>query len=281
MSNSGCNDPRGQVPGQTAVPGARACRARRARRRRFRRYRRAPRPPSTSSGCWSWAAGTAPSCSSSASATDPGSRCTASTANMRDGNADILSRNGLERGLIARRMPPDASAPDHHVWRRRRRACPSTTRSFDIVYSQVAWRYFGNKVGVLREVSRVLRDDGLAKIDAEELRPDLPPEYRRLVEIWDEGRLVPFGDYLRRFGMAFAPCVEGEYLRFGKAPRLRRRPAIESSRSTSASSVHTGTASMRLSPRRDDSSSALVESDDELRIVTITANEPDRNVPPN
>jgi hypothetical protein len=63
-----------------------------------------------------------------------------------------------------------------------------------------------------------VRDDGLAKIDAEELRCDLPPEYRRLVEIWRDGVQVPFGDYLRRFGMAFAPCVEGEYLRFEKAP---------------------------------------------------------------
>ena len=93
---------------------------------------------------------------------------------------------------------------------------PYPDGSFDVVYSQVAWRYFGNKVGVLREVSRVLRDDGIAKIDAEELRPDLPAEYQRLVEIWDEGRLVPFHDYAARFGMTFVASVEGEYLRFGK-----------------------------------------------------------------
>jgi hypothetical protein len=64
----------------------------------------------------------------------------------------------------------------------------------------------------------VLRDDGIAKIDAEELRPDLPPEYQRLVEIWDGGRLLTFHDYAARFGMAFAVSVEGEYLRFGKSP---------------------------------------------------------------
>ena len=94
---------------------------------------------------------------------------------------------------------------------------PYPDASFDLVYSQVAWLYFANKVGVLREVIRVLRDDGLAKIDADELRPELPDEYRRLIEVWQDGRLVPFGDYLRRYGMAFEPAAEGEYMRIGKS----------------------------------------------------------------
>jgi SAM-dependent methyltransferase len=134
-----------------------------------------------------------------------------------DGNVDIFLRNGLERGLIApgghatHPMPAITYADVAD-------GLPFADDSFDVVFSQVAWRYFGNKVGVLREISRVLREDGLAKIDAEELRPGLPTEYQRLVEIWDQGRLVPFGDYLRRFGMGFAPCVEGQYLPFAKSP---------------------------------------------------------------
>lgn len=135
----------------------------------------------------------------------------------RDGNVDIFRRNGLERGLI----PPEEATTypmPTIAYVDVAEGLPFDDGSFDVVFSQVAWRYFASKVGVLREVSRVLRDDGLAKIDAEELRPDLPPEYRRLVEIWDEDRLVPFGDYAARFGMAFAASAEGEYLRFGKAP---------------------------------------------------------------
>jgi SAM-dependent methyltransferase len=135
----------------------------------------------------------------------------------RDGNVDIFRRNGLERGLIS---PEEATTHPMPTiaYVDVADGLPYPDGGFDVVFSQVAWRYFGNKVGVLREVSRVLRDDGIAKIDAEEIRPDLPPEYWRLVEIWHEGALVPFGDYLRGFGMAFAPCIEGEYLRFGKAP---------------------------------------------------------------
>jgi SAM-dependent methyltransferase len=136
-----------------------------------------------------------------------------------DGDAGILLRNGIERGLIA----PDSTVADPLptiAYVDVAAGLPFESGTFDIVYSQVAWLYFANKVAVLRDVSRVLCDDGLAKIDADELRPGLPPEYQRLVEIWQEGRLVPFGDYLRRFGMAFAPAAEGEYLRFGKSPQF-------------------------------------------------------------
>ncbi len=126
----------------------------------------------------------------------------------RDGNADIFRRNGLERGLIA---PDDAMTHPLPTiaYVDVAEGLPYAENTFDIVFSQVAWRYFGDKVRVLREVSRVLRDGGIAKIDAEELRPDLPPEYQRLVEIWDGDRLVTFHEYAARFGMAFIASTEG------------------------------------------------------------------------
>ena len=52
---------------------------------------------------------------------------------------------------------------------------------FVLVCIQVAVLYFGNKVGVLEEVSREIAPGGIAKIDADEGRPGLPPEYGRLV----------------------------------------------------------------------------------------------------
>jgi len=136
-----------------------------------------------------------------------------------DGDPAILRRNGVERGLIARddeveRPLPTLSYGDVA------QGLPFDDDTFDLVYSQVAWLYFADKVRVVRETSRVLRAGGLAKIDADERRPGLPPEYARLVEIWEDGRLIPFGDYLLRFGMALAPAPEGEYLRFGKSPRF-------------------------------------------------------------
>jgi SAM-dependent methyltransferase len=137
----------------------------------------------------------------------------------RDGDADTVLRNGIERGLISPDAPPADALPTI-VFGDVAEGLPFPNGSIDLVYSQVAWLYFANKIGVLREVIRVLKDDGLAKIDADEIRHDLPPEYRRLVEIWQDGRLVPFGDYLRPYGMAFEPASEGEYLRITKSPRF-------------------------------------------------------------
>jgi SAM-dependent methyltransferase len=150
-----------------------------------------------------------------------GSRVELHGVNRRrgDGDDEILMRNGIERGLIAPGVPlprplPAISYGDVAA------GLPFGDCHFDIVYSQVAWLYFPDKVAVLRDICRVLAVDGIAKIDADELRPGLPPEYRRLVEIWHGGRLVPFGDYLRRFDIAFAAAPDGEYLRFGKASRF-------------------------------------------------------------
>ena len=96
---------------------------------------------------------------------------------------------------------------------------------FDLVYSQVAWLYFGNKIGVMREVMRVLRDGGLAKIDADELRPGLPAEYARLVEIWQDGALCRSVNTCARYAIgARRSAPEGHYLRFGKVAVVRRRP---------------------------------------------------------
>jgi SAM-dependent methyltransferase len=133
-----------------------------------------------------------------------------------DGNAEILLRNARERGLIGADAPDAAPLPAI-AYGDVAAGLPFPGDWFDLVYSQVAWQYFGNKVGVIRDVMRVLREDGLAKIDADELRPGLPAEYGRLVEIWEHGMLLPFGAYLRRHGLALARAPDGEYLRFGKS----------------------------------------------------------------
>jgi SAM-dependent methyltransferase len=133
-----------------------------------------------------------------------------------DGDAELLLRHGVACGLIVGDATADIPLPtiSHGDVAR---GLPFADESFDIVYSQVAWMYFGNKIAVLREVCRVLRGDGIGRIDADELRSGLPPEYARLVEIWNDGVNVPFGHYLRRYGIAFVPAVDGEYLELRKA----------------------------------------------------------------
>ena len=132
-----------------------------------------------------------------------------------DGSAEILARNAMDHRIFesapaAERELPTIAYGDIAD------GLPYPSDHFDIVYSQVAWLYFGRKLNVLREIVRVLRGDGVAKIDADELRPNLPAEYARLVEIWEGGALVPFADYVTRHGMALTAAPEGSYLRFGK-----------------------------------------------------------------
>lgn len=133
----------------------------------------------------------------------------------RDGNPEILLRNAVDRGL-----PVDGSSLERALptlaYGDVAAGLPFADESFDVVVSQVAWLYFGDKIGVLREVMRVLSPDGVGRIDADEFAPKLPAEYARLVEIWQEGRLVPFADYLRRHRLGFAAAPDGECLRVEK-----------------------------------------------------------------
>jgi SAM-dependent methyltransferase len=99
---------------------------------------------------------------------------------------------------------------------------PFADDTFDLVVSQVAWRYFRNKIGVLREVVRVLQAGGAGMIDADEFDPKLPAEYGRLVEIWDDRALVPFGEYLARHAMGFVPTARGRALRVTKSSEFGR-----------------------------------------------------------
>jgi SAM-dependent methyltransferase len=144
-----------------------------------------------------------------------------------DGNPDILMRNARERGLFGG-SPKPRDLPSI-AYGDVARGLPFADGHFDVVYSQVAWLYFANKIGVVRDVMRVLREGGVARIDADELREGLPAEYARLVEIWENGEIVPFGDYARRHGVALADAPEGHFLHFAKAPSFGRDldPVVE------------------------------------------------------
>jgi SAM-dependent methyltransferase len=133
----------------------------------------------------------------------------------RDGDRDILLRNAADRGLAVDDRAPERALPTiSHV--DVAEGLPFANDAFDLVVSQVAWLYFGNKVAVVRDVMRVLRPDGLGKIDADEIDARLPAPYARLVEIWRDGRLLPFGEYLARFGLGLAAAPDGTYLRVEK-----------------------------------------------------------------
>jgi SAM-dependent methyltransferase len=145
-----------------------------------------------------------------------GERVETRGVNLRkeDGQDEILRREAQRRGIdvgMHEKVLPTIVHVDVA------RGLPFGNDTFDLVVSQVAWRYFRNKIGVIREVMRVLQPLGIGMIDAQEFDPLLPPEYGRLVEIWDDDALVPFGDYLAGHGMVLAGTPHAHALRVTKA----------------------------------------------------------------
>jgi SAM-dependent methyltransferase len=145
-----------------------------------------------------------------------GARIEVCGINLRedDGQGEILRREAKARGIDLEACPGLRPTLVHVDVAH---GLPFADDSFDLVVSQVAWRYFRNKIGVLRDVVRVLRADGVGLIDADEFDAKLPREYGRLVEIWDERVLVPFADYVAHFGMSFVRVARGRALRVVKA----------------------------------------------------------------
>ena len=85
--------------------------------------------------------------------------------------------------------------------------------SFEVVVSQMCIQYVDDKVLFLREAARVLTEDGIAMIHTPLIASDMPPPFDLLLEIWDQGTLLPFSTYLaglkgqseKRFG--YHSCV--------------------------------------------------------------------------
>lgn len=114
-----------------------------------------------------------------------------------DGDRETCLQNAVERGLFSCEEVGGVEPPDIRFLDATR-GLPFPSNQFDVVYSQVAWKHFTDKVFAFREVNRVLRADGLAKIDFRPVLKELPSAYREQVEIWDQGRPLDFWEHLGR-----------------------------------------------------------------------------------
>ncbi|MCX7020108.1 MAG: class I SAM-dependent methyltransferase [bacterium] len=78
-------------------------------------------------------------------------------------------------------------------------AWPYPESYFDMIISQSSFIWFPDKIAALELINRVLKHDGVARIDMGIERGSLPPEYRTSILIWDRGRLIPFWEYIAHF----------------------------------------------------------------------------------
>ncbi|POX64471.1 hypothetical protein C3492_05410 [Streptomyces sp. Ru62] len=101
----------------------------------------------------------------------------------------IFSAEELERTQLPRIVFCDASRP-----------LPFADASFDFVYSQASLYLYDDKAAFLEECNRVLAPGGQARISPSLHfdEKDAPEKYQGYWEIWDQGREVELGEYLRR-----------------------------------------------------------------------------------
>ena len=76
---------------------------------------------------------------------------------------------------------------------------------FDFIFSQATGQYIADKALFLEEINRLLKKDGIAKIDVQHRKPifpghpEHPDEYKNLFEIWDNGKRLDFINYIKKF----------------------------------------------------------------------------------
>jgi ubiquinone/menaquinone biosynthesis C-methylase UbiE len=77
---------------------------------------------------------------------------------------------------------------------------PYPSNYFDIIISVASMQYVPDKAKLLKECNRVLKKEGICKIQHSFTKKSHPPEYKQLFEIWNEkGKRIDWKEYLKQF----------------------------------------------------------------------------------
>lgn len=115
------------------------------------------------------------------------------------GDRELMKMMAVHRGLYSQEEIQTLALPEMHYFD----VCapwPLPSDSFDIIYSQVAFLWFADKIKTLEEINRVLSADGIARIDAGMKRREMSPDYPQSIVILEGERKIPFWNYIQNFG---------------------------------------------------------------------------------
>ena len=76
---------------------------------------------------------------------------------------------------------------------------PFIDNSFDVIYSIITLPFVYDKFNLLVESNRVLKYDGLARIQYSSFMSENPKGYESLIYIGENGKEIPFKDFIKRF----------------------------------------------------------------------------------
>src|SRR3989344_5693300 len=102
---------------------------------------------------------------------------------------------------------------------------PYPSNYFDFIISVASMQYVPDKAKLLEECNRVLRKDGICRIQHSFSKTSLPLEYKNLFEIWNnKGERTDWQEYLKRFkNIQFKVTNKehGEYIILRKAKNFK------------------------------------------------------------
>ena len=139
----------------------------------------------------------------------------------KHGDRAVVQKNALSTKLLTRKQLATLEMPMLH-FKDVSEGLPFPNDHFDLVYSQVAFPYFDDKLRVIEEINRVLTKEGVARIDLLMSPKNSPPRYRENIELWDKGVRIPFWAFAKRWkSIKKKRASKRPYLHMTKARNLR------------------------------------------------------------
>lgn len=148
------------------------------------------------------------------------------------GDEGLMKAIAVDRGFFSKKEIEQVKLPIiyyfdiNHKW-------PLPDNTFDIIYSQVAFIWFEDKIHALEEIDRVLKPDGAAAIDMqlkprEFTQPDKSP-----ILIHEEEKIIPLDRFFRAFPsirIIIPPQTKWERIYYWVSKKLGRKRQLPKKR---------------------------------------------------
>lgn len=139
----------------------------------------------------------------------------------RHGNWSLMKKVAIHKKILTRKEADAMPAPTI-IYCDVSKGLPFKKNTFDVIYSQVAFQYFDDKIKAIEEINRVLTTIGFARIHTMLSDPTFPQGYQNVLEIWNNGKEISLQRYLRKYpSVQFTKSSAGKrHLRMRKVARL-------------------------------------------------------------
>lgn len=140
-----------------------------------------------------------------------------------DGCHELALSAALEQGVVSPEQHAKLGTADRpkYVIADAGICLPFSGRSFDVIYSRATAAFIVDKIHFLEEVNRVLKDQGIARIEMMTTRLNFAPPFDVLCEIKaPSGQLVAFEEFITAFKSITVVARDNPVLQLSRIPCL-------------------------------------------------------------